>query len=352
MGTLLGTLLGMKKRKDVLPPRIRRHSSGGYRGVAVVAGRRAYGPTFDRVEDAVAWLDTIDRLQRQPHLVDEPLTLRTAWDLLAGDLADGAAADGTVAFYKRAHHELLAVLGDVRLDRLTEPAIRLYIDRRKRRGVSPHTIVRKELGTLRRIVRLAMSCGRLGRDPLAGIRMPRVRGGRYKTIDAATVEAAIRRIREANADHADIVELIWRTSLRRAEAARLRPEDVDLQARRLWVRGKAVDRYRPIAEALVPVLERMVDRAAGGPLISSARKIEKVFESWRARLRLHAFSPHVLRHGFASELLNRGVPPPVVASLMGHTGLRMLERYYHAQDAALRAALDALSPATPRPPRP
>ena len=109
------------------------------------------------------------------------------------------------------------------------------------------------------------------------------------------------------------------------------------------VRGKTNDRYRPIATALVPVLERMLARSEGKPtLVSSVKKIEKVFYFWKKKLGLQAFSTHVLRHGFVSDLLNQGAPPPVVASLVGHTSLRQLPRYYHASDPALIAAADAL----------
>lgn len=355
-GTLAGTFRGRmarkKPKKSVPVPaaRVRRHGSG-FRGVATVLGRRAYGPTYRTIEEAEAWLATIDVTDPRQ---TGPLTLKDGLTLLLRDLADSGGADGTIAFYRRAHLELAAVLGeDTRLDMIDERAVRFYLDRRKRDGIALQTIVRKELGTLRRIIRLAIAAGRLGRDPMAKVRMPKVRGGRFESIDAAVVDKAIADIRAENVDHADIVELIWRTSMRRAEVARLTVADVDLQARKLFVRGKTVDRYRPIGDRLAPVLERMVARAGpDGRLVSSMRKIEKLFAWWRDKLGLPVFSPHVLRHGFASDLLNQGVAASVVASLMGHSGVRMMDRYFHAQDAALLAAVDALGKGKPRPPTP
>lgn len=339
--------MGTKKRRKPVPAaRIRRHGSG-FRGVATILGRRAYGPTFPTIEEAQGWLESLDRVGPN---AGEPLTIDGGMQLLLADLADTNAAAGTVAFYKRAHLELADVLGgETRLDALDEAAVRFYVDKRKRRGVDLGTIVRKELGTLRRIIRLAMASRRLGRDPLAGVRLPKVRGGRFESIAAADVHRAIATIRAQNEDHADIVELIWRTSMRRSEVARLTVADIDLAGRRLFVRGKTVDRYRPIGDALVPVLERMIARAKDGRIVSSMRKVEKVFAWWRRKLGIAAFSPHVLRHGFASDLLNRGVAAPLVASLMGHSGLRMLDRYFHAQDSALRAAVDQLGQEPPRP---
>lgn len=339
--------MGAKKR---LPPRVRAHGNG-FRGVATILGRRAYGPTFPTAEQAVAWLESIDRVGSEGLA---PLTMRDGYLLLQRDLEDAAAADSTKQFYARAFLELDTVIGaDVRLDRIDERAVRHYIDRRKRQGVALQTIVHKELGTLRRIIRLAMASGRLGRDPMATIKMPRVRSGRFDVISAADVSDAIAQVRGKNPDHADLIELHWRTGMRRAEVARIRVEDIDFSARRIFVRGKTNDRYRPIATDLVPVLRRLIATAQpDGRLVSSIRKIEKVFERWKKRLGKAAFSPHVLRHGFVSDLLNRGAPPAVVASLVGHSSLRQLPRYFHASDPALRAALDSLGKAPPHPPPP
>jgi len=342
----------MAKRKSGLPPRVRRHGNG-FRGVAAILGRRAYGPTFPTVDGALSWLATITATVGRPLM--PPLTLEGSLEVLKRDLADAGASKGTVTFYTRAHHELCQVLGgESMLHRIDERAIRHYLDVRKRRGVGLATVVRKEIGTLRRIVRLAMAEGRLGRDPLATVRLPKVRSGRYDVIDAATVTKAIAAIRKENTGHADLVELIWRTSMRRAEVTRLRVDDVDFEGRRIFVHGKTVNRYRPIARELEPVLRRLVGAATeDGRLVSGLRKIENLFTRWGRKLGIPAFSPHVLRHGFASDLLNRGVPAPVVASLMGHSGLRMLDRYFHAQDAALRDAVDSLGQDTQRrPPRP
>ena len=326
-------------RKRRLPERIRAHGSG-FRAVVTVLGRRVYSPTFEKVAEAEAWRDSIAR--RKPS--GAPLTLDDGLDLLLDDLRDSNAADGTRAFYDRAHLELCYVLdGATRLDQIDGAAIRLYIERRQREGVALQTIVRKELGTLRRIIRLAMATGRLGRDPMQGVKLPRVRTGRFEVVTAEQMDAALAKVRAANQDHADIIELSWRTGLRLSELARIHHEDVDLPNRRLFVRGKTNDRYRPIATALVPVLERMLARSEGKPtLVSSVKKIEKVFYFWKKKLGLQAFSTHVLRHGFVSDLLNQGAPPPVVASLVGHTSLRQLPRYYHASDPALIAAADAL----------
>lgn len=326
---------------------MRKHHDG-YRAVLTILGKRTPGPTKATPEEASEWAEDILR-NKDRALGGTALTLKGGYGLLVGDLKDTGGREGTLEYYKRAYGYLAANVGgaDVELYRIDGTVIRSYIERRQRHGVSLATIVRKELGTLRRIVRLAIQRRLLGRDPFADVRLPRIRQGRYDVLDAPTVEGAIAAMRASGKRHAtlhaDIVELIWRTSLRRSELARLRVADIDLPGRRLFVDGKTMNRYRPIAQQLVPVLERLKAAALpDGSLGIEIDMIERVFERWRERLGLAKFSPHVLRHTFATDLLARGVAPHLVSSLMGHSGIRMLDRYFHAQDSALRAAVACL----------
>lgn len=61
---------------------------------------------------------------------------------------------------------------------------------------------------------------------------------------------------------------------------------------------------------------------------------------WRGRLA--TVSPHVLRHTFASRLLNRGVSIRIIQDLLGHGSIKTTERYTHPDDAALDEATRAL----------
>ena len=64
----------------------------------------------------------------------------------------------------------------------------------------------------------------------------------------------------------------------------------------------------------------------------------------RARLDLR-FTPHVLRHSYATRLIEQGTPLPVVQALLGHGSIRSTQRYTHLTDALRRdvqAAVDRL----------
>lgn len=310
--------------------------------------RRRYGPTFPSPDQAAEWVDAVRRDVPGVAGAGGPMTLADGLRAVLRDLTETGGRQGTSDYYSRAFVYLARSFGAATpLCDIDAASIRHFLDRRRRAGIADATIVRKELGTLRRIMRLALAEKAIARDPFLDVRLPRLRTGRYECMTAAQVEDAIGRVRGAQtvqaAHHADVLEVFWRTGARRAEVVRMRAADVDLNGRRIFVEGKTGNRYVPIAVALVEPMKRLLAQArTDGRLVDGVRMVEHLFERWRKRLALPAFSAHVLRHSFATDLLSRGVPPHEVASLLGHSGIRMLERYFHAQDGRLRAAVDAL----------
>lgn len=149
------------------------------------------------------------------------------------------------------------------------------------------------------------------------------------------------------------VVMRW-SGLRVAEAVGLRWESVDLVQLQLTVTGKG-DVERTVD--ILPEAERMLRRRAvvldhtegregrdcyvfpkpdGRPL--TTRAVQRVMQRIRERLglprdRLH---PHSLRHSFATDLLNRGVPIHVVAAQLGHASVSTTTVYLWAQPGQAR----------------
>ena len=102
---------------------------------------------------------------------------------------------------------------------------------------------------------------------------------------------------------------------------------------------------------LVAFLEaRGFSTAPASPLLTdryhrqlSTREVQRAMQRYRelARLEVKA-TPHSLRHGFASELVIKGVPIRSVQQLLGHKRLSSTEVYLHCQPAELRAAVGKL----------
>jgi len=149
-----------------------------------------------------------------------------------------------------------------------------------------------------------------------------------------------------------IIELLYATGIRRAELINLRLVDVDLHTRVLRVLGKRNK------ERLIPLLESTVEhyreylvyrdkhldmRSEDFVLLSKSGR--KIYETLVYRIINRYFSkvstkvkksPHILRHTFATHLLNKGADLNAVKELLGHSSLASTQVYTHSSIAELK----------------
>lgn len=328
-------------RKKKLPPNVRRHGNG-FRAVVAVDGVRHRSPVLPTIERVLVWIDTFRQRDAPKPMPD--LTLAAGLCLIDDDLAATEARPATAKYYAAHARTLIAGLGGpvTRLRDIGAPAIRRYVAARRAAGISPQTIVSKELFVLRRMLKLAREAGHDLPDPFVGLRLPRGRAGRFDVLTQDRVAELVRRMRDTTRGErdADIVELVFGTGLRLSEVARLRVSDIDIEARRIAVDGKTGPRAQPFGDGLVPILRRLIVRARGGRIISH-RTLERLFPRWQKRLGEPRLACHVLRHSYATALAAR-VTPWELMRLMGHGDIRQTARYFHGQDAGVRGALDSL----------
>lgn len=222
-------------------------------------------------------------------------------------------------------------------------------------------------------------------SPAASIETPRVPKHVDRTLDAGEIERLLEAItmpgdrrgvrrgepRPRVPDLANrlFVKLMLFDGLRWQEAAGLHGFRVDLMRRRLRVqevveRGRRVkpepksaagQRETPLTDDLVADLSQyMKGRPREGLLFTEADGGPLDYSNWLKRVWNPAVAaaelerplptPHDCRHTYGTMLAEEGVPPHEIASLMGHSSLRMVERYIHAGEARFeraRGALDA-----------
>ena len=340
-----------KKKPEKLPPNVRRHGKK-FRAVLSVDGERQRSPVLPTVAAVQEWIQQFRDVDRGPDdLVN--LTLRRGLELIEEDLRATEARKDTFSFYRRHGNRLFTGLGgdDQLVASITSGRLRAYIAQRRAEGVSAGTIVGKELFILKRIRKLALQEGYiLPIDPFARLRLPKSRTGRFGVLTRERIGEILTKMRAAGRKapwHADLVETLFCTGLRRAELARLRVKDIDFAARRIFVDGKTGHRYQPFGKDLDPVLARLVAAAQpDGRLITSVHTLEKVFERWAVKANEPRFSPHVMRHSYGTEMAAL-VGPFDLMALMGHKSLTQTSRYFHGRDAGVRAALDGLRPDPP-----
>jgi integrase/recombinase XerC len=157
-----------------------------------------------------------------------------------------------------------------------------------------------------------------------------------------------------------ILDLFYSTGIRCAELVGLKDEDIDFGAQLIKVTGKRnKQRLVPFSKLLNEVLqiylsERGEEIQAGGKKMFFVRKDGRplsnsiVYQIVKKRLseapHLSKKSPHVLRHTFATSMLNNGADLNAVKELLGHASLSSTEVYTHTTFEELKKAYHQAHP--------
>ncbi|WP_225035820.1 tyrosine-type recombinase/integrase [Winogradskyella sp. SM1960] len=149
-----------------------------------------------------------------------------------------------------------------------------------------------------------------------------------------------------------IIELFYATGIRRIELVNLKLSDIDIKNNQIKVLGKRnKERYIPLIESLSKSVSRYLDYRQNLPIIEDkemlflTQKGLKIYEKLVYRIINKYFSmastkakcsPHVLRHSFATHLLNQGADLNAIKELLGHTSLAATQVYTHNSIAELK----------------
>jgi integrase/recombinase XerC len=156
-----------------------------------------------------------------------------------------------------------------------------------------------------------------------------------------------------------IIELLYGTGMRRAELKNLKVSDVDFYAKTIRILGKGNKvRVVPATEVLldlcekyltarqnnnVQAIENLLVLKNGKPLYD-----KYIYNVVQQQLALHSTqskkSPHVLRHTFATQLLNNGAQLNAVKDLLGHASLAATQVYTHNSIEKLKASFKKAHP--------
>jgi integrase/recombinase XerD len=285
--------------------------------------------------------------------------------------AERAAAANTVAAYRR---DLVAFAEFLRPRGLTPEAadaeaVRAYLVRLKRAGLTSRTAAR-QLSALRQFFRFAVSEGLRTDDPTAVIDSPRLGRSLPRTVDAneaLRLMTAARAVPGASGPRlVAFVELLYGAGLRASELVGLKLTALRRDLGVLVVRGKGgKERMVPLGEPARDALDAYLRQRAGplsdrrgprGPKRGRSAESPWLFPSRGAeghltRRRLGQLlkelalaagldparlSPHVLRHAFASHLLDGGADLRAVQRMLGHADISTTQIYTHVAGARLK----------------
>jgi integrase/recombinase XerD len=260
----------------------------------------------------------------------------------------------TVDAYRRDLTALRAALGkplaQASLDDLEQYTAQLRAD-----GLASSTIARRTAAA-RSFFRHLQLLGVRGDNPAAGVRLPRRARPLPKTLSPGEAERLIEAANgtepRALRDQA-LVELLYGAGLRVSEAVGLDKAGVDLDARLVRVIGKGgKERVVPVGRAAVAALRRYLshgrpylDRrhrselflnARGGGLTRAGAFLILRRLAEKAGLDPARVHPHLLRHSFATHLLEGGADLRSVQEMLGHADLSTTELYTHVSDRRRR----------------
>ncbi|MDX3929790.1 MAG: site-specific tyrosine recombinase XerD [Shinella sp.] len=291
--------------------------------------------------------------------------------------AERGAAANTLQSYERDLEDARSFLREhsVRLTQATPDDLRAYIGHLARRGFAASSQARR-LSALRQFYKFLYAEGLRGDDPTGVLDPPRKARSLPKTL---SIDDVTRLIGQAEREAAEpgpgllarkrmhaLIELLYATGMRVSELVSLPATVLSQSGRFLVVRGKGnKERLVPLSRTAIAALQAYgnaleAEAAAGkktqdNPFLFPAASKEgflprQVFArdlkalASRAGIRAATLSPHVLRHAFASHLLQNGADLRAVQELLGHSDISTTQIYTHVLEERLHELVQTHHP--------
>ena len=283
--------------------------------------------------------------------------------------AERGASLNTLAAYRRDHEAYAEGVADLKVAGPDD--IRRYLEALESQGLARSSAARK-LSAIRQFHRFLHGDGLAKDNPATAIDSPRAARPLPKMISQddvnALAEAAGARVKVAKGRHVlkalrlvCLIELLYATGLRVSELVGLTAQAASAEKDFILVKGKGG------RERLVPV--SATARAALADYLSALKKSGLAGSKWlfpssgaaghltrqhfalelkalgrEAGMDAAKLSPHVLRHGFASHLLEGGADLRAVQQMLGHADISTTQIYTHVQAERLREVVETHHP--------
>jgi integrase/recombinase XerD len=250
------------------------------------------------------------------------------------------------------------------LDQLTRADLDALVRDVMTSGLSPNSAARL-VAAVRGFYRFLRVSGRIGENPADDLRAPRALVSLPRFLSVEEVDALLaapdvstpRGLRDRA-----LIEVLYATGLRVSELVGLRVTDVRLDEGYVQCMGKgSKQRIVPLGDEAADWIQRYL--AGGRATLMRRRESPWLFLNARDGQRLSRLgfwkglkaygrragvashlSPHVLRHSFATHLLERGADLRAIQAMLGHADLSTTQIYTHVLEARLRQVYDRFHP--------
>ncbi|MBO6855710.1 site-specific tyrosine recombinase XerD [Roseibium sp.] len=288
--------------------------------------------------------------------------------------AERGAAENTLAGYRRDLEDFSGFLGRKMLASAQSEDISAYLGDLNRRGFAETSQARR-LSALKQFYKFLYAEGSREDDPTRTLSAPKKRASLPKVLSMEDVDRLIETARAETEKPQKraaarlrtqrmytLIEVLYATGLRVSELVALPVTAALRDARLIEIRGKGgKERLVPLSRAAQAAMKDYVGlRAAEGASEKSpwlfpshgdsghltrqhfARDLKDLAVA--AGLDAGKISPHVLRHAFASHLLQNGADLRVVQQLLGHADISTTQIYTHVLDERLRELVESAHP--------
>ena len=255
----------------------------------------------------------------------------------------------TVEAYSRDMNQFADYIGNsYHLDDLTQvetTMVKSYIVKLKEDGLTNRSINRK-ISTLRTFYKYCLRENLVEKSPMAGVKALKL----PKTLVKFVTETDINKV--SFGDEADfatvrdrlLFEMLYQTGMRQAELRGLTDCDVDKMDMQLKIHGKRnKDRLVPLSKEMIALIDQyqamrdatFTNKAERLLLTDKGEEMtpsfvyNKVHHMLEGVTTLKQKSPHVLRHTFATHLLDEGASLVAIQKLLGHEDLATTQIYAH-----------------------
>jgi integrase/recombinase XerC len=240
--------------------------------------------------------------------------------------------------------------------------LRSWIIKQMDEGLSPRSIHRK-LAAVRSYYRFLMSRGEIQVNPAAGLKKPKFEKKLPTFAPKADIDTAIEALAAdqtfSGLRDRLILELLYGTGIRRAELISIQKNDFDTYRKQIKVTGKGrKERQIPLYPSLISLLEKyllernkLAETTEKSLLLTDQLKpCYPMFVQRKVRLFLKDIpgmtqkSPHILRHTFATHLLDNGAELQAIKELLGHSSLAATQVYTHNSIEKLKKVYEQAHP--------
>lgn len=271
----------------------------------------------------------------------------------------------TLHAYRRdlAKFALYAAKRGLALDQFTHSTVidflrTLYLRKLDSRSVARHLV------TIRHLFRFAFTEGIIKEDPAANVAAPKFRRSLPEFLSVAEVDRLLRQPDVTSTlglrDKA-MIELLYSTGLRVSELCGLKAADIQLEAGCLRCLGKGdKERLVPVGHAALELIVQYMKQSRveilGGktsPYLFPSRTgtainriaFWKILAAYGRKAGLRKpLTPHMLRHSFATHLLDRGADLRSVQMMLGHADIATTQIYTHVVEERLKQVYKAHHP--------